>query len=502
MNKIRVLQYGKQDWNDIYQIPEYIELDYFGKCKAKIKGIYDLLIVDSEISDNADLKILLACIRSYCVFMTENVEMSSYTQRLFDSKQGARLYTGDVEYFLREEAPNFYYEPYGEKFIREFLVVNQGFRGDVEYCGSYDLQLTGDFGDNFKQIAYWKNNIPLFEDQCIDLYLEYEASEEVEIKLVVYQFYNGSIKDFQQVWEFSGEELKDVVRIDNKLGYGPIFVSVQAKGKGYLKIYSLHDRYSRKNYGFFLPGGERYVTSKGEELFCYYDPGDLKPPLSFYFSGYRKQEGFEGYYMMRKMGCPFVLVTDPRLEGGAFYVGDEEYEQMVISVIRKYMNKSGVDRKQVIFSGVSMGTFASLYYGADIRPYALILGKPLASMGNVAKNETLERVGGFPTALDVLLKNYGVLSDEAIEAFNERFWSKFDRTDWSDTKFILSYLYEDDYDSHAYGDILAHLSSAGVSVYGKGIHGHHNDGTDMIIQWFRSQYRKILRDGFDRGNGR
>lgn len=498
MNKIQVLQYGRKNWKEIYSVPEFIELTYFEDCKADSKEIYDLLIVDSDINSSSDLKLLLSCVKGYCVYLTENVTMSGYTQQLNASKCGKRLYTGDVDSFFREEAPNFYATPYGEKFNRSFLVVNEGFRGEVTYCGSYDLQLTGDFGENFKQAAYWKNNIPVFEDQCIDLFLEYEVTGTVEVKLVIYQFYSGATKDFQQVWEFSGEELRDVVRIENHSPYGPIFVSVQAKGNGTLKIISLHDRYSRKDFGYFLPGGERYATSKGEEIFCYYDPGDLKPPLSFYFSGYRSQEGFEGYFMMRKMGCPFVLISDPRLEGGAFYLGEKEYEQLMISVIKKYMEKAGFDRSQVIFSGASMGTFGSLYYGCEIRPHALILGKPLANMGNVAKNETLERVGGFPTSLDVLLKNYGNLSVESIQAFNDRFWRKFDQADWSDTKFIVSYLYEDDYDPKGYSDILSHLNSAGVSVYGKGIHGHHTDNTAQVMQWFKSQYAKVFREDFQR----
>ena len=473
-------------------------MDYFEECRAEIKGIYDLLIVDSDVRSDSDLKLLLSCIKAYCVFLTENVTLSGYTKRLDDSKCGKRLYTGDVDTFLREEAPTFFASPYGEKFNRSFLVVNSGFQGEVEYNGGYDLLLSGEFGENFKQVVYWKNNIPIFEDQCLDLYLEHATTGTVEVKLVIYQFYNGATKDLQQTWEFTGDELKDVVRIENRSAYGPVFASVQAKGTGTLKIISLHDRYSRKDFGYFLPGGDRFVTSKGEELFCYNDPGDLKPPLSFYFSGYRKQEGFEGYYMMRKMGCPFVLVTDPRLEGGAFYIGDEEYEQMMLSALRGYIERAGFDRNEVIFSGNSMGTFGSLYYGCDIRPHAFILGKPLTSMGNVAKNETLERVGGFPTALEVLLKNYGDLTGESIQELNDRFWTKFDRTDWGDTKFIISYLYEDDYDPDAYRDILAHLSSTGVSVYGKGIHGHHNDNTAQIIQWFKSQYHRVFREDFQR----
>ena len=55
----------------------------------------------------------------------------------------------------------------------------------------------------------------------------------------------------------------------------------------------------------------------------YLEKGEIcKPPLAVYFSGYRTQEGFEGYYMMKALDVLFILITDPRSEGGAFYLGD------------------------------------------------------------------------------------------------------------------------------------------------------------------------------------
>ena len=87
-----------------------------------------------------------------------------------------------------------------------------------------------------------------------------------------------------------------------------------------------------------------------------------------------------------------------------------------------------------MLSGASMGTYGSLYYGCRLRPHALLLAKPLTDMGSVAKNERLLRAGGFATSLDVLMKNYDSLGDEAIEAFNERLWKRFDVADWTHTK--------------------------------------------------------------------
>lgn len=151
-----------------------------------------------------------------------------------------------------------------------------------------------------------------------------------------------------------------------------------------------------------------------------------------------------------------------------------------------------------VLSGASMGTFGSLYYGSKLSPHALLLAKPLANMGNVARNERILRAGGFATSLDILMKNYDNLSDEAIEQLNNRMWDRFDSADWSQTKFIISYLYEDDYDPDGYPSILLHLKSSGVEVYGKGSHGRHTDNSANVMAWFKSQYNNLLHDDFSR----
>lgn len=314
------------------------------------------------------------------------------------------------------------------------------------------------------------------------------------------QFQSGSVSSIQNRWIFSEEDLKSVVYITNKKMDGSVFVSLLAKGKGKLKIVGLHDRYSRKAYGSFLPSGIRKVTSKREEVFLYFDPGDMKPPLNVYFSGYKTMEGFEGFNMMRKMGAPFLLISESRLEGGAFYLGDEEYENLITLGIQDCLRQLGFNRSQLIMSGLSMGTFGALYYSCRIRPHALLLGKPLASLGDIAVNERISRPGGFPTSLDVLVKNCGDMSEKSIDAMNHRFWDLFDKTDWSQTKFIVSYMLEDDYDMTAYNRLISHIDDVGVEIIGKGIHGRHNDDTYGIVAWFKNQYDGILKSDFKRGD--
>ena len=189
------------------------------------RKLMDLVILDRDITLSEEKK-FTKFTRGYCLFATENVQMlNSATSRYFKARMGQYLYTGDVQYFLAHEVRNYYPNPYGEKFNPAKLAISDSFTGRVSCEGNYNLLLEGEFGEDFSQIAYWRYNIPVFEGQCIDMYLEYEKTGDVEIKLRLFQFYYGSIGDIKQVWELDEEQLQDVFCIDNESDQGPVFVS-------------------------------------------------------------------------------------------------------------------------------------------------------------------------------------------------------------------------------------------------------------------------------------
>ena len=494
---IRILQLGSSDWSKEYTLPNYIEYSYTDHFVEAPRSPYDLVFVARNLLEG-ELENLMSATKAHTLYVTEDVVLDESLSYLFNCKKGRRIAYESIPTFLCYEARNYFPKPYGEKFRFTNLAIAQGFTGAVSWNGNYSLILESDFGNDFEQIAYWRNNIPVFEGQAIDLWLEYKKDPEVEIALKIVQFQRGSIANIQQQWVFTEEQLQDIVYIDNQLATGPIFVSLWAKGKGTLEIIALHDRYSRRGHGMYMPGGERVVTSEREEAFYYFDPGDMKPPLNVYFSGYKTMQGFEGYYMMRKMGAPFLLIAEPRLEGGSFYMGSEEYEKNVLDIIQKHLDELGFSNKELILSGLSMGTYGALYYGCDLSPHAMILGKPLASIGDVAVNERLHRPGGFPTSLDVLHYITGDTDAASVQKLNDKFWNKFKTADFKNSKFVVSYMIEDDYDASAYDKMISNLNSSGVQVYGKGIHGRHNDATGPIASWFKSQYEQILEKDFSR----
>lgn len=484
---------GNEDSRLDVPLPDNIIVDFRTAFSESQSKPYEAVILD-RTPDSQECAALHWVTKAHTLFVTDRVDLSA-CRYYFTCKCGQQLGKKNIVDFLQQDAQWFFHTSYGEKYVHKALAVSRNFNGQISWKGSYSIQLTGDFGKKMTQTAFWRGNIPLMEGQAIDFWLEYKKTPGVTVSLKGILFERGSISTVLKQWEFTERELGNVVTMQaEKPGF--LFVSIYACGTGSLEIFSLHDRYSRKTYGYFLPGGDRYVTSDRREIFCYFDPGDLKPPLCVYFSGYKTREGFEGYNLMRSMGVPFLLVSDCLLEGGGFYIGPDEYEELYRTVLKKYMDILHFGPQDVILSGISMGSTGALYYGCDFCPHAIIVGKPLVNLGDIAMNEKRNRPNGFPTSLDLLLSNTGDTTNQAIVQLNQRFWTKFRKTDWSQTKLIISYMLEDDYDMSAYNQMIQELSAKDAHIYGRGLHGRHNDNTSGIVQWFSSQYHKILREDF------
>lgn len=493
MNKIRILLYGREDWRLRYNIPEHVQLVCQPAVSEVPKKAYDLVILDATPAE-FELMLLYKAVSAYRLFVTSRVDRDQCGW-FISSKMGRELRNADIQRFLTEDTKWFFSYSYGEKMSPNTIDISRNFTGSVQWKGGNAVCLEGDFGADYTQALYWRYNLPMEKDLTLDFWLEYEKTPGVSLKLCATMFAYASISSVIQSWEFDESELADVVRLTPK-DKGSLFLELQVKGTGSLSVVALHDRHSRGPYGHFIPGGKRYVTSKKEEIFCYFNPGDWKPPMCVYFSGYKTREGFEGFNMMQNMGSPFLLISEARVKGGAFYMGSEEYENLMTSILKEHLDKLGFTSHQMILSGISMGSTGALYYGCELPPHAIIVGKPLANIGTIAENEKRNRPGGFPTSLDILMYHTGSTAPEQIPELNRRFWKKLESTDWSGTTFIVSHMLEDDYDAEAYDNLVSALSRSNVSIYGRGLHGRHNDNTTGIVQWFVSQYRKVFREDF------
>ena len=360
------------------------------------------------------------------------------------------------------------------------------------------MTLEGKFGDTFSQLAYWSYNIMVSKNLPIELWLEYEKQGNCELRLIIRKIWSGSVDDVFEETIVTENDLEKALIMENKEGDCYLAISVEARGQGIVKIGSLHQRWSRKQFGKFVLGGNILHDSKRDEINYFFHPGDFKPPLAVYFAGYRPAEGFEGYFIMKNLGCPFILFSDPRLEGGAFYLGTDELEGKVKETIAHYLDYLGFERKDLILSGLSMGTFPSLYYGASFEPHAIIVGKPLANLGTIAERGRLASPRVFPTSFDILKHQTGGVSLNHMLDLDQRFWKVFKQADFSKTTFGLSYMKDEDMDPQAYEQLVSYLCNTGAKILSKGTAGRHNDDTDTNISWFLHFYRMVLASGFGR----
>ncbi len=465
------------------------------KYRPRKQETYDLTILWNEVSEEVVRRFDTAIAPYTLFYLDAGLASSPSTKELIESKAGRLLTREECQNLLQDAELRFWRGQYGEKIGIDRVEVRHSFAGKVSFKGHNFVELEGYFGHEFRPILNWKYGTAIQEREPHELWLEFEKDNLVELLLKIRLRASGTniivreydVTDFQNPTEVLLEE-----------GSGAISLSLWARGNGRLNIGPCHDRLSRKGQGQILVGGERRVDQKRQEIFSYFYPGDRKPPLNVYFSGYHDAETFEGYYMMREIGAPFLLLSDNRIEGGSYYMGSAEYEENVQNIIGETLKLLGFGPDELVLSGISMGTTGALYYGAKLQPHALILGKPLINLGNVAKGEKTIRPGGWETSLDIVGGLTGTFTNEGADQLTDKMWETFRQADFSQTSFAVSYMKQDDYDPTAYGDLVRDLTERDVHIYGKGMTGRHNDNTEGVVEWFQSQYRRMMAEDFGR----
>ncbi|MTV23689.1 accessory Sec system protein Asp2 [Staphylococcus delphini] len=389
---------------------------------------------------------------------------------------------------------------YGDKISPAHAFVHTPHTIDVTYYGHKAVCLEGDFGPTFQPVLSWRKNLVYDRDKVIEVWPEFYTEGRVELEYVVRLMSLNPEEGVLETFILTEQDLTEPLYLTRRPYSAYISVAVRARKSGIVHIGAVHKRLSRLEFGQLLLGGARFVDTQREEFFYYFNPGDFKPPLNVYFSGYREAEGFEAYYLMQQLGAPFLLISDPRIQGGAFYLGSESFEAGVKQVIQQTLDTLGFDHDECIFSGLSMGSFGALYYGAQLHPKAINVGKPLVNVGTIAQNMKLLRPQDFETSLDIALAYQPKITDldNRMHALNQRFWEVFTDSDLQDTSVAITYMVHDDYDQTAFHDLLSVLSRQQVHIMNKAIPGRHNDDTATVVNWFMNFYYILLKDYFGR----
>ncbi|VTS12645.1 accessory Sec system protein Asp2 [Streptococcus pseudoporcinus] len=504
--KMRVLQIGHHNWSDLFTIPEAIDWSYglptdyqlsLIDQKGKPVAPFSLILFTDPVNYQQSYEDLLDFAIPYSVFYNNQITDTKPQVHLFRSKLAEAMDMTAPEELVKQLSQNFFPGQEGSKADMRYSDVSQNFSGQVSYEGNAFTVFEGDFGQEFQSLLTWRYNSLQFSGQSLNFWLEYVKEGDLTLNLKVYSLAE-STSNIVEVNSFSESDLMEQVTLGARANNHYLSFVLHVKGRGKLKIGSLHQRRSRERFGQFIAGGQRLVDDHRQELIAYFSPGDLKPPLNVYFSGYRPAEGFEGYWMMSQLKAPFILIGDPRLEGGSFYLASDQLEKQVTDFITEKLDHLGFNPQEMIMSGLSMGTLGAAYYASQLQPHAVILGKPLFSLGNVAYNGYQIRPDDFGTAFDILHFLTGALNQETIERLNLRFWQAIDQADLSKTLFAIAYMKDDDYDPTAYIDFLNRVQGKNVKVISKGIEGRHNDNSVSINQWFLNQYARIMTLDFGR----
>lgn len=336
MKKMQVLQIGLDNWKPMLseQQKSNIEWTYISSQSVEEQGFKKLqafrkektfdLTICTDIFNIEAMSLLSPLIEAHRLVIDE-VLVSDVPSCFKTLKAPYFMPMFPVENSIKEIEKHFFTGQSGSKFHINSTIISHQFNGKVEYFGQAYIQLKGDFSEVLSgPVLTWEYNIGFYEGRSKKIWLEFQA-EDVEVSMLISLIKPGG-SDIESTRLYSEKELKEGINLEYRDEVGYASCALIAKGIGSLKVGPLHFRDSRHEYGEFIMGGRRIKDESQQELFYYFNPGDLKPPLNVYFSGYRTAEGFEGFFMMRSLAAPFLLITDPRLEGGAFYMGSQDLE--------------------------------------------------------------------------------------------------------------------------------------------------------------------------------
>lgn len=411
-------------------------------------------------------------------------EVASDFQKILDERRAFRIEENTPENVEKRIVTDMDTSQYGfsTRFSAEQFIpyVPEGIH--LQRQGDFSTQFEGEFGENWQQLGTLKAGTSDFQSgRANEVWLEYNHTEKAEPALLFVFYKNGEVLTQQLIADQSLRQLTTVAPPEDYENYE---ILVLGKGQGTLDFYVIHQRASRHGLGHLLPGGTWQLTKENEEVLSYFNPGDRQKPLIVSFADTRLHvDGFEMQEALNRLGTPYLLFTDARVQGGAFDIGTAEYEATIIRIIKQKMKTLGLRAEDLILMGASMGSYPALYYAADLNPAAVVIAKPIVNLGTFTAGSTISRGFDYGWRLDVRRYLSGYVRPDDNVAMNEKLWKHIENTNWTNIKVALFSMSQDEYDGQSLGQLLDFFAKHNVPVKHESEEGQHTEKLDEMVDF-------------------
>ncbi|MDF7639671.1 accessory Sec system protein Asp2 [Lactobacillus sp. ESL0791] len=440
---------------------------------------------------------LLRQLPAHRILYTDDAVVTDEIQEILDFRGAVKIKLGNL---LMEI--NHYFYPINNGGLRGKILsleIPSEMQNNISYFGNNYIDVTCSF-DNWHYLGRLTYSVFVPHDFVTEIALEFKEFEQAELKIEVCCFSVNDTHKLLAKYSKSGADLRashgkiEVTGLADGYYYS---VRYYVRGTGHVHLGTMHQRSSRGKYGLIELGGQSLIDQNylGGEIAYLFNPGNMKPPLTVYFGGYHTAEAIEGTGILHKKGVPYLLLSDLRVEGGCFYLGDQELEDKIKGLIKDCLAKLHFTVKDLVLSGMSMGTYAAMFYGAQLNPGAIVIAKILLNLGTIAENLRINRPDDFHCASDMVMMLMGDNKLASCQKLDQMLWDTLNQGDFSNTSFMLGYMKNDDYDQLAYSQLMAFLQKnySHQHVVSKGYSGRHNDDTEAIAGWFTRQLYSVLK---------
>ncbi|WEV71432.1 accessory Sec system protein Asp2 [Lactobacillus sp. ESL0785] len=430
------------------------------------------------------------------VIYSAQAKLTAESQAILDFRGEFRLDFGQNLTQLQHDINLYFFgQNIGYQVLPLEIYLPQPILECAKIMGNTYYEINYDFGTTWQNIGHLRHSVFLPQGMKEDIEVECQRSANVHFKVEV-QCFSIQKQSCIKKWVMSDHDFHQKHLLVGDLGEASYFqVTFYAYGSGQLKLGTIHMHRALGPYGKIALGAKGICDRQGlgGEVNYLFNAGNLKPPLLVVFAGFNTASVFEGNGLVQKVGSPSLLVTDSRLYGGAFYIGSAEFEQQVGQIIIHYLHQLGFTRQDLVLTGISMGAYAALYYGAQLGAGSIVAAKIIANLGVVAANSKIKRPEGFDDINDIILAEYGGIDAATLAKVNQKMWLQFARADLSQTDFTLGYMEEEDYDDTGYQSVRNFLQKKypQAHVLSKGFWGRHNDNAE-ISSWFIQQVMDLI----------